>query len=131
MSARFPSDEQNFTLHLSRYKKAVAASLFNEASTKDDFRIAVESVTPQAAAEIAVNFKVQVPDDNAPSVASSPSVAVPVLAKMTVSALNPKFTALGLVDALDVTGAKICGNATTSTTPPPTSPPPAPPPPAS
>lgn len=136
MTAKFPRDEQYFQLHLSGYLQAVAAALFTGTFSKDHFRIVVENVTPLAdaeIAEIAVYFKVRAPDINAPSdVASIPATAAPVLAKMTVSALNAEFTALGLATALDVTGADICGivaTSTTSTTPEPTPTPPPPPPP--
>jgi len=111
MTARFPRDEGYFQLHLKLYQQVIAAALFTAGSSRDDFRITVENVTSLAAAEIAVNFKVRAPVTNAPAdVASIPATAAPVLAKMTVSDLNPKISAEGLVEALDVTGAQICGN---------------------
>ena len=125
MTARFPRDEQYFQLHLEPYLKAIAAALFTGDAVNDDFRITVENIASLAAAEIAVDFKIRAPDPSAPSdVASMSATAAPVLAKMTVSDLNPKFAALGFAEALDVTGAQICSSTTTSTTPPPTTPPP-------
>lgn len=58
--------------------------------------------------EIAVHFRVQAPDANAPSDAASPALAAPVPGKMTVSVINSELTLLGLVKALDITGADIC-----------------------
>ena len=136
MTARFPRDEEYLQLHLEHYQEAFAAALFTGDYTQDDFRITVEDVVPLAAAEIAVNFRVRAPVTNVPAdVASIPAMAAPVLAKMTVSDLNPKIAAKGLAEALDVTGAQICSMTSTSTTPPPTTapptttPPPPPPPP--
>ena len=109
MTARFPRDEEYFQLHLEYYQEAFAAALFIGDYTQDGFRITVEDVTPLAAAEITVTFKVRAPVTNAPAdVVSIPAMAAPVLAKMTVSDLNPKIAAKGLAEALDVTGAQIC-----------------------
>jgi len=108
MTARFPRDEQYFQLHLESYLKAMAAALFTGHDAQDDFRITAGNITSLAAAEIAVDFKIQAPDHNAPSDVASNMTAAPVLAKMTVSDLNPKFAALGFALALDVTGARIC-----------------------
>ena len=99
MTARFPRDEEYLQLHLEHYQEAFAAALFTGDYTQDDFRITVEDVVPLAAAEIAVNFKVRAPVTNVPAdVASIPAMAAPVLAKMTVSDLNPKIAAKGLAE---------------------------------
>ena len=109
MTTRFPRDEEYFQLHLEHYQEAIAAALFTGDSFHHDFRVTVEDVTPLAATEIAVNFKVRAPATNAPAdIASIPATAALVLAKMTVSDLNPKVIAKGLAEALDVTGAQIC-----------------------
>lgn len=110
MSARFSHDEEYFRLHKIRYLKAVAATLFD---TGDIFRIAIESITQLTNDEIVVRFKVQAPDADATSRVPNLKAADPVLAKMTVSALNPNLQTQGLeLGVLDVTGVEICGNGT-------------------
>ena len=110
MSARFSHDEEYFHLHKIRYLNAVAATLFG---TGDIFRIAVESITQLTDVEIVVRFKVQAPDADATSLVPNLKAADPVLAKMTVSALNPNLQTQCLeVGVLDVTGVEICGNGT-------------------
>ena len=112
MSARFSHDEEYFHLHKIRYLNAVAATLFG---TGDIFCIAVESITQLTDVEIVVRFKVQAPDADATSLVPNLKAADPVLAKMTVSALNPNLhfqTQRLEVGVLDVTGVEICGNGT-------------------
>ena len=109
MSARFSHDEGYFHLHKIRYLKAVAETLIG---IGDIFRIAIESITQLTDAEIVVRFKVQVRADHTSRVPNLKE-ADPVLAKMTVSALNPNLQTQGLeLGVLDVTGVEICGNGT-------------------
>jgi len=109
MTARFPVDELYFQrqLRLTSYQQAIAKALFIGDVSEDYFRITVVHIT-QFSNEIAVHFRVQAPDANAPSDAASPALAAPVPGKMTVSVINSELTLLGLVKALDITGADIC-----------------------
>ena len=111
MTARFPVDELYFQRQLTSYQQAIAKALFIGDASEDDFRITVVNVKQVGTTmddEIAVHFKVQVPDVNAPSDAVSPPLAAPVLGKMTVSVINSELTILGLVKALDIAGVDIC-----------------------
>jgi hypothetical protein len=111
MTARFPVDELYFQrqLRLTSYQQAIAKALFIGDVSEDYFRITVVSITQVGMDdEIAVHFRVQAPDANAPSDAASPALAAPVPGKMTVSVINSELTLLGLVKALDITGADIC-----------------------
>ena len=120
MTARFPVDELYFQRHLSRYQQAIAKALFIGDASEDDFRITVVSITQfglssqrrrsllsLSTAEIQVQFRIQVPDVDAPSNAVSPALAAPVLGKMTDRLINFELTSLDLVTALEITDADI------------------------
>ena len=109
MTAWFPvnAGELYFQRQRRSYQQAIAKALFIGNASEHYFRITVVSIT-QCTAEIAVHFKVQVPDVNAPSDAASLALAAPVLGKMTAHDINFELTIRGLVKAFNITGADIC-----------------------